>query len=100
MPWQPGQSGNPAGRPRKGSALAELLQTILDEPWRDGPITNRERLCRFMVASACDGNMKAVAWVADRAEGRTAQLSAELGIENLAPIRILDFSAADGSGTD
>ncbi len=94
MTWQPGQSGNLAGRPRKGFALADLLQTILDEPWRGGPITNRERLCRFMVASACDGNMKAVAWVADRAEGRAAQLSTEPGMENLAPIRILEFGEA------
>jgi hypothetical protein len=27
MPFKPGQSGNPAGRPRKGKALTEILQT-------------------------------------------------------------------------
>lgn len=34
--WRPGQSGNPKGRPRKGNAIAEELQRILEEE-RDDP---------------------------------------------------------------
>jgi len=28
--WKPGQSGNPAGRPRKGNALAECVRMLVD----------------------------------------------------------------------
>lgn len=31
MPFKPGQSGNPAGRPRKGKALAEILEVASRE---------------------------------------------------------------------
>jgi Family of unknown function (DUF5681) len=31
-PWQPGQSGNPAGRPPKGQALTEILEMYLELP--------------------------------------------------------------------
>jgi hypothetical protein len=34
--WKPGQSGNPAGRPRSGFALAEVLREFLDEPGERG----------------------------------------------------------------
>lgn len=90
MPWQAGQSGNPSGRPARGKAIAETLNRVLDEPWQDGEQTKRERLCRHMVASACEGNMKAAGWVADRAEGRPVVMNSEPG-SFIGPIRILDF---------
>ncbi len=32
MPWQPGESGNPNGRPPKGFALSDLLEAVGNAP--------------------------------------------------------------------
>lgn len=95
MPWQAGQSGNPAGRPARGKAIADILNRILDEPSRDGAISNRERLCRVAVASAMEGNLKALGWVADRAEGRALMQNSEQIHEAIGPIRIIDFDSGE-----
>lgn len=39
--WKSGESGNPAGRPRSGCALAEVFRNYLDDPV--GPKDTRSR---------------------------------------------------------
>ena len=34
-PWKPGESGNPAGRPKKGEAYAEYLRELLELPMKE-----------------------------------------------------------------
>ncbi len=33
--WQPGQSGNPAGRPKKGEAYSEYIRELLELPMKE-----------------------------------------------------------------
>jgi hypothetical protein len=59
--WKPGQSGNPAGRPRSGLALAEVLRCYLDEPLKTGDRKRKliERLYS-MATSSDSGSVAAM----------------------------------------
>ncbi len=72
-PFKKGQSGNPKGRPKKGSAIADILNSIGDESviMKDGkPITKREAVLRKIYSEAIKGSMAAVNFIADRTEGK------------------------------
>ena len=77
-PWrfQPGQSGNPKGRPRRKKVrpLSEVLQTRLAQPVPDAPETSyAEFLGDLILKSALDGNIRAINALFDRTEGRPRQ---------------------------
>jgi len=52
--WKPGQSGNPAGRPRSGLALAEVLRDYLDEPMKTVDRKRKLIECLFTMATNKD----------------------------------------------
>lgn len=52
MPFKAGQSGNPAGRPRKGRALSEILEVEL------GKKRGKEELARLVVEFALTGRVQ------------------------------------------
>lgn len=64
--FRPGQSGNPAGRPRKERNLLKLIEIELDaeisvtENGEGQRITKREALAKRMVNSALQGDAKAI----------------------------------------
>lgn len=64
--FQPGQSGNPAGRPRKERSLLKHVETELDAEMqiREGNevrrLTKREVLAKRMVNDALGGDAKAI----------------------------------------
>jgi Family of unknown function (DUF5681) len=70
--WKKGQSGNPRGRPRRGSCLADLLRRELE---RTGPagVTHKEALVNALVETACEGDLRAIDMIFDRVEGRPKQ---------------------------
>ena len=74
-PYKKGQSGNPKGRPKKGSAIADILNQIGDETIQAGPelITKREAVMRKIFAEAVKGNMAAIHFIADRTEGKALE---------------------------
>jgi hypothetical protein len=49
-PFEPGQSGNPGGRPR--STLSQTLKKVLAEDFPGKKFSNETALCRAMVAEA------------------------------------------------
>lgn len=55
--WKPGQSGNPAGRPRKGVALVDVLLAELDK--KHGTVYRKTALCKKLVDCAIDGDTTA-----------------------------------------
>ena len=64
--WQPGQSGNPKGRPPK----AERVRLIIEEVISDG---DWEAITRALVAKARKGDVKAATLLYKRQLGRAHQ---------------------------
>ena len=72
--WKPGQSGNPAGRP-KSITLSEALRLELAKvfPGDTQERTFAEVIAQQLVRSAATGNILAAKEIADRTEGRPKQ---------------------------
>lgn len=64
MAWQKGQSGNPNGRPPAGRAFAEALRKVGEE---EG---NLEAVAEKVWELARDGDLRAIALLAERLDGR------------------------------
>ena len=76
MPWQPGESGNPAGRPARGTSFAEVLRKVLAEEvmGADGQrITRMERICDAVCKAAETGDVAAFAKIKDHVDGCPAR---------------------------
>lgn len=86
IPFKPGQSGNPAGRPKKGDALADIIAKIMKQTeekfaFQPGKVSRRkvgELMVRRFVAVALYDNDRRVAlmaaqWLADRQFGKPRQ---------------------------
>lgn len=80
-PWQPGQSGNPGGRPKR-KPLTDAYAALLDKPIPpdmarqlklDESTTYAQVIAMSLVREAVKGKVNAAAEVADRVEGRITQ---------------------------
>ena len=65
--FQPGQSGNPKGRPKSGRAISDLVRAELAG-------NKGKALARVLVREALAGNMNAMGMVLDRIEGKCPQI--------------------------
>jgi|GEM_PF-4200771 len=77
-PWQPGQSGNPAGRPPRDKCIPDVLRRIGDEEYegtrkRFKEASKMEVVLRVVFERAMAGHSWAVQFIADRLEGRPRQ---------------------------
>ena|SRR5688500_18404908 len=103
MPFKPGQSGNPKGRPPKGEATAEILRAIGDLTYNNTEKTYRERAAQVLWEQACKGNLAAFQWIVDRTEGKvTDRLQHELSVS---PVTFIPWARradvpADGEAAD
>lgn len=77
--FQPGISGNPKGRPKKGSAIADILNAIGDKT--DAGKTKRELMLNKVYELALKGTPWAVEFIADRTEGRALERVATSQVE-------------------
>lgn len=80
-PWQPGQSGNPKGRP-KGVTLSDALRRMLATlaPGKTEQ-TYAEAIARALCKEAVKGNVLAAKEIADRTEGKPkASLDVEMNV--------------------
>jgi hypothetical protein len=66
--WQPGQSGNPGGRPKR-RLIDELLEELLLT--EDSKVA--EAIARALLAKAKRGDLRAVQLVVERVQGRPKQ---------------------------
>lgn len=71
-PFKPGQSGNPAGRPRKPDCLTDALRELAGQPGPGG-LTHAQRLAAVLWRKAEAGDVRAAALIGDRLEGRPGQ---------------------------
>lgn len=74
--WVPGRSGNPYGRPRGAVGLTTTIREELERLADDGR-TFREMLAERVVAMALAGDIRAIAFVADRVEGKPRESERE-----------------------
>jgi hypothetical protein len=73
--WKPGQSGNPAGRP-KSVTLSEAYRIALAQPFPGDPQgrTYAEIIAEKLVMNAATGEVSSAREIADRTEGRPKQM--------------------------
>jgi hypothetical protein len=69
-PFQPGQSGNPAGRP-KSKPFREAIQRALEEAGDDK--VSLQAVATALVGKAMMGDVSAIKELADRMDGKVAQ---------------------------
>ena len=79
-PFQPGQSGNPAGRPAGSRNIKTILRELLDVAAQvkdnDGnlhEVTQLDVICAKLVNMAKEGDLASIDRVFDRLEGKAAQ---------------------------
>ena len=72
MPFKKGQSGNAKGRPKKGTALADLLRKQLADTDENG-LTNREVIIAMLITMARFGDLDAIKVVLDRVDGKVVE---------------------------
>jgi len=66
MPYKKGESGNPAGRPKKGTAFAERIrEAVSEKEWK--------AIIDKAVAQAMEGDKSARDFLLDRTEGKPNQ---------------------------
>jgi hypothetical protein len=94
--WKPGQSGNPNGRPKKGLAIADILNERGDKVDPETGVTDRERMLNQVYDEALKKHPEtwAVNFIARRTEGRSLERIANVTDK---PIRI--FDRCNGNGT-
>ena len=69
-PFQPGQSGNPNGRP-KTKPFKDALRKAIDAAGTDDSAL--ELVAAALLAKAQDGDVQAIKEIADRLDGKVAQ---------------------------
>jgi len=75
IPFRPGQSGNPGGRPKK-LPITDALRRILSRriPAKDPRTAIGEDLVAFaLIRKAVKGDLRAIAEIADRTEGKATE---------------------------
>lgn len=95
--FQPGQSGNPGGKPKQKEMRDALRLALRDDV--DAPPRNKmDAIVRAHVEKALEGDMAAIKEIYDRIDGKVAQ--AIVGDDEEAAIRIdglaLLLQAIDG----
>jgi hypothetical protein len=78
-PFQPGQSGNPGGRPKK-MPITDAIREELEQEGAQGT-SNARAIARKLVKLARAGNMDAIREIADRTEGKPRQRIEQSGPE-------------------
>lgn len=98
--WKPGQSGNPAGRPKKEMTLVSLIKDELDKVPEDEKSgkTNVQLIAEALMRKATSGNAEAIKIVLDRVEGKVKQV---VGIENEGSTSfVISFGSPENSPQD
>lgn len=84
-PFQPGESGNPGGRP-KGESFTSLLRELLDTKHKRAP-NWRAAVAAKAIDLAAKGDLDAIKWIADRTDGKVADRQVVAG-DGEHPVRV------------
>ena len=105
--WQPGQSGNPKGRPRSIYTVTTMLQELLTGNYQDvvarwrkaGKLTGAQDTAIVIFEAAIAGDKSLIRELLDRTEGRPVQpidMAGELNVKGIADLVVV----ADGDRDD
>lgn len=72
-PFQPGQSGNPGGRP-KTKPITDAIKERLARISPDDPRTDAQRLADVIVDGALGGDIQFIKELLNRVEGKVAEI--------------------------
>ena len=88
MPFEPGVSGNPGGRPKDKPFRDALMLAIRDdEEAPDRLKTKLDRIVSALVTKAIAGDTQAIKEIADRCEGKVPQQQILNGDDHGGPVR-------------
>lgn len=71
--WKPGQSGNPAGKPKGARHFSTLIREAITKVADDTGTSDDKEIVRALVEKAKAGDLKAVDMVLDRVDGKAEQ---------------------------
>jgi hypothetical protein len=89
MPWEPGQSGNPAGPPpgpKKNKIWREALERAIKRREHDDPQA-LEKLADSLLCKVSEGDVGAIKELGDRLDGKVTQTHG--GDDDAPPIAVL-----------
>jgi|TARA_Y100000296_G_scaffold19343_1_gene23067 hypothetical protein len=79
--WKKGESGNPNGRPKKGTAIADILNAKGNELNENG-LTNKEIMLNKVYEKALNHSDRwSVQFICDRTEGRAIERRVDVSDE-------------------
>lgn len=84
MPWQPGQSGNPAGPPKRAKLWRDAINRAIKRREESDPLA-LERLAGRLIAKVEEGDVAAIKEFGDRMDGKVPQ--AIVGDDDEPPVR-------------
>ena len=82
MPWKPGESGNPNGRPLADETMTGVLKSLAD----------KEEIAKKLLELAQNGNVAALKYIYDRIDGMPRQ-SVELTGDKEKPVPLIILRA-------
>ena len=105
VPWKPGQSGNPKGRP-KGISLVDALQAVLKAKAEDSGRPVKTLVAEKLVELALAGNLEAIKLCFEYTDGKPAQ-PVDVGGPGGGPLQVVirtvddrpRIEVVDGRGT-
>jgi hypothetical protein len=86
MPFAPGQSGNPGGRPKRAKLWQDAIIRAVKRREQDDPKA-LEKLADALIRKVEEGDVSAIKEFGDRVDGRVAQ--AIVGDDEADPINVL-----------
>lgn len=74
-PFQPGESGNPSGRPLGTRNLSTILKEMLEQDVEVNgeKMPFKDSIIKKLIKKANDGNLRAIQEIFDRVEGKAKQ---------------------------
>ncbi|GHT94202.1 hypothetical protein FACS1894141_0420 [Spirochaetia bacterium] len=72
MPFEPGQSGNPGGRPKRDTSLTGILRKELNKKGAD-KVAKKTRIVGKLIELAEAGDIPALKYLWDRVDGKARE---------------------------
>ena len=91
--FKKGKSGNPNGRPKKGFAISDILDTIGDQAF-SGDKTMKEAVLEKVYENVLAGDLNCAKFIADRTEGTALQKMSVTTNEPVQVLKIIDHEEA------